>query len=516
MMAEAADTGLYSTIMPDYASMQDSIEMRRALANALMQKAMNPDQGQMISGHYVSPGLSGIAPILQGLESGMMRNSANKSSLNMNTKLVSAMKSAYPDLFGSQQQPMNPVSTDSGMTGAAIQNGTNSAAGMPANVPSSLPVQTMPVQSAQVKPDYMKARMLGNMFGTEAQKTYLSQFAPTDLQKTDTYLGINPQQSRDAEIAKRRIAGTQTFQPNQMSILPTGQTVIAPDFGKGTYGGFDANGQPQMGVIPGATGAIGATTGASSMATEGVKDQFASPSKVTTPYGEFNWTPMQQRAYSQFGIKGVYPNYGGGTQPVSQGSGGMPGALLSPAQAEIEKAKGTAAVNAANTNAQVAPLLQVIQQARTLAPNVPQGLTGEARVKWEEAFPNKTGANPSIDASNKWTQMMGQSILSTIKNLQSSGSMRMDIPIVREIEKAGGIPAYLPLSTKLQMLDQLESEVKNASSSANNIIPQLNSANVGNNIPAQMINPPPQSAVPQNAIQAEIARRRALAGNPNG
>lgn len=51
---------------PDLMAQQSGIDRKRAIAQAMMQAGMTPQQGQMISGHYVGPGLGGaIAQLAQ-------------------------------------------------------------------------------------------------------------------------------------------------------------------------------------------------------------------------------------------------------------------------------------------------------------------------------------------------------------------------------------------------------------------------------------------------------------------
>jgi hypothetical protein len=70
--------------------------------------------------------------------------------------------------------------------------------------------------------------------------------------------------------------------------------------------------------------------------------------------------------------------------------------------------------------------------------------------------------------------MLGQSILGTISNVAAAGGIRMDIPIVKEIQKAGGIPMSLPPESRARMLDQLESEVLSKVNATKNLVPALN------------------------------------------
>jgi hypothetical protein len=190
---------------------------------------------------------------------------------------------------------------------------------------------------------------------------------------------------------------------------------------------------------------------------------------------------------------------------AANGRGGLP--LQAPQQQAIENAKAEATIGAAKMKAAAEPLLQVIQQARGINEKVPSGGFGLAQA--QAGLSSIPGLSGHEDAKNAalWEQMTGQSILNTIKNLVASGGLRMDIPIVKEIEKAGGIPMSLPPSARAAMLDQLESEVKNNISAAENTTPQLNQANLGSTQMAPMVNPPSSShPVDINALINKYAK----------
>ena len=57
---------------PDLAAQQSGIDRKRAIAQALLQSGMTPQQGQMVSGHYVAPGLLGA--LSQAMQAFGVRN----------------------------------------------------------------------------------------------------------------------------------------------------------------------------------------------------------------------------------------------------------------------------------------------------------------------------------------------------------------------------------------------------------------------------------------------------------
>lgn len=77
----------------DLATSQDDIAYKRELAAALMKQYMTPQQGQMISGHYVGPGIGGgILQLLTGMRAKELRDSARQDSANLGQEYNSRLQ----------------------------------------------------------------------------------------------------------------------------------------------------------------------------------------------------------------------------------------------------------------------------------------------------------------------------------------------------------------------------------------------------------------------------------------
>jgi hypothetical protein len=101
---------------PDLQASRGSVDRQSMLAKALLQQAMTPQQGQMVSGHYVSPGIAGaIAPLVQAFMSKQAQTSADQGSAEIanqyNQRLASGLESyskTYNGAKGTQQSTLTP------------------------------------------------------------------------------------------------------------------------------------------------------------------------------------------------------------------------------------------------------------------------------------------------------------------------------------------------------------------------------------------------------------------------
>lgn len=470
-----------------------------AIANALRQKAMQgfePQQTQVINGWAVPQSAwGGIAKALldtggNALVANKMDKENDAARLKMNQDYLTRMVGL---LNGQQPQPAQaPQGAPSIQPQPAPQGGNvdNQAQGAPvvgapmgnSEMPQANPQSMAPnVPQQQPQPpqnnqynvnNLMRGNAISQIGGDQAGAAYWKQFEPTPEQKNAQWLGRGVPEMLAAARAKDLKEGTMTFQPNQVSRFPTGETYVTPDFAHGTFGAIGPNGNPVMGGIQG-NQVLANLAGQQAGAVEAGKAPYQLQT-VNLPGGPKMATNAQL-------INAANRN------------GGLN--LQQPEQQKIQDAKAAAAISAAQTNAQVEPLKAILNQALTLAPKVPQGqFTGGLQVAAQNAAPQLFGSE-GAGAAAQWDQMMGQNILNTIKNLQSAGSLRMDIPIVKEIQKAGGIPSWLPLESKIKLINQLQREVENTQTSAGNVIPQLNQTNLGSTTQQPM-----QSVGTQNKV----------------
>ena len=97
---------------PDLMARQSGIDRKRAIAQALLQSGLTPRQGQMVSGHYVAPGLlGGVAQITQALGGMAMSKDLDKQQADLgqtyNTRLTEGLDKFLRTREGAPGQTMN-------------------------------------------------------------------------------------------------------------------------------------------------------------------------------------------------------------------------------------------------------------------------------------------------------------------------------------------------------------------------------------------------------------------------
>lgn len=182
-------------IGPEAAAQQYKMAYRQRLADMLTQQGMQEPQGQMVSGHYVAPSplqyLSGLANT--GLGAKYASDMPQQQS-EYNQMLSDQLRKTAGQMTG--QAPMtNPQANAS-----ALANG-----GGPTNANAQMAGQ---YQSGAAAPlagiDQSVVENIMQYGGPQQIAEFIRQVNnPTDLQKTDRYLQIDPNQSRALELGKR-------------------------------------------------------------------------------------------------------------------------------------------------------------------------------------------------------------------------------------------------------------------------------------------------------------------------
>ncbi len=100
------------SLPPNLMAQQSGIDRKRAIAQALMQSGMTPQQGQMVGGHYVGPGLGGaIAQLAQTFGGMAMNNRLDKQQAELgqayNTQLSEGLDKFLRTREGAPGQTMN-------------------------------------------------------------------------------------------------------------------------------------------------------------------------------------------------------------------------------------------------------------------------------------------------------------------------------------------------------------------------------------------------------------------------
>lgn len=92
------------TLPFDLTGSQEQLDRKRQLAEMLMQQAQSPQQGQMISGHYVSPGLLGaVSPIINALLAKKMQDEVQTGGAELRSKYNSMLADGMEKYFATRE-----------------------------------------------------------------------------------------------------------------------------------------------------------------------------------------------------------------------------------------------------------------------------------------------------------------------------------------------------------------------------------------------------------------------------
>lgn len=281
-----------SMIAPDLQAQQVALQRQQQIADMLKQQGITPiETGQMVTGAGPAravpvTGMQALAKILQAGIGGYMQQKNDAKGLEIgeqvNERINSMGDQTLPPLTGAAPQPQMAPQGDAGSAMAEALRGSPRMMSDGSQVPNAGPtneaaaaldeystnpsggtIQPMPQQAIPAPPDMAaalrnsvkQARLMGNNdLANDLTKQAWSAYAPTEMQRSDNYLRIKPEMSRQSELAKRLKEGTQSLMPGQTNILPNGMKTVAPNFETGVAGGFDQNGNPFANEVRGSAG----------------------------------------------------------------------------------------------------------------------------------------------------------------------------------------------------------------------------------------------------------------------
>lgn len=206
--SSAQAPGLMQTIAPDLMPQQNQITRQQQYADLLRQQALAPmGDTQVIGGWAVRRNpLEAAAKMAQALMGGYTQNDADEKQLALSKALQGRMadvlnsgatqaRASAALSQGASEQPSMPDETGSmvnqGGVGPTVQNAARMEA-IPQPTPNNFTMGNL-----------LKGQVISNLGGEAAGSAYWDQFKPTEGMKTDKYLGITPDQSRQLELAKR-------------------------------------------------------------------------------------------------------------------------------------------------------------------------------------------------------------------------------------------------------------------------------------------------------------------------
>lgn len=268
---------------------QLAIDRQRKMADMLMQQSFTPEQGQMVSGHYVAPSITqNLAKLLQGYTS---RKINDKADLDQETNWHNQSASLMGILGNNApaqpaQQAIDPSTATQSMPDASTQT-------IDPSVPQTINAQpTMPqtTQAPQGQPQVMpqagnnfklaqllKSNAISQLGGDPAAAAYWKSQETPDSIKTADMLGVGrSQQGIDyrGKVTKDNYIPPVAGRPGGLLVYPDGHSVQNPSAIEGSQAVQQSDGSFAYRPMNGATEAI---TNAASANKAGQNQQTLTP-----------------------------------------------------------------------------------------------------------------------------------------------------------------------------------------------------------------------------------------------
>ncbi len=270
---------------------QAQIDRQRQLALMLQQSSMQPNEGQMVSGHYIAPALTqNLAKLLQGYSAQKMQAKSDVQQSDLWKNQMAGSQAAFgingtgqppadaPDAqamgAGAQAAPNDAQNNNMGGVGPTPQNAALANA-LRAQTPQ--PAQPAPQNKALLDGYSPQASWMLSMTNPELYQTLLKQQllnqAPTELQKNSNYMGIAPQENAEATRRELAAKGQQELKPGgtlTRTVMINGVPTVVPMFtaaDNGIQTNYDPSGRAYAAAVPGYSDALAGNT----KATEGAK-----------------------------------------------------------------------------------------------------------------------------------------------------------------------------------------------------------------------------------------------------
>lgn len=293
-------------IDPNLAVQQAQLQRRMALAQLLQQNAQEAGNSySSLNGMRSVPRMGiapGIAQIANTLLGSYEQKKAYGDQADLAQQQAALQQKQAADAYGGDSQTANP---NIGLTPTAF--------------------------AAWLRQDPASAYK----FAAEHQ-------ALTDQNRQDVQQGRNLQDVGQLNRAAEVVKGTQTFQPGTTNIVPgTSSPFVAADFGKGTTGGYDQQGNPVLAPIQGAQSTLAGLAGAQQAATSAntILPNVTLSNGATAPM----WAGQATGGQAPQGFGAQIAAESGGNQGAVSSAGARGVAQLMPATArQYEKQMGFA------------------------------------------------------------------------------------------------------------------------------------------------------------------------------
>lgn len=357
---------------PSYQADQATIDRQTALANALMQQSMTPEQGQMVSGHYIAPAFGGINRLFAAIASNKLASKSNDERTALGQKYAAGLRT----MLGNENQPTQNATPPQGAMPQSDADqlmqppqprdmGSNAAPPMPQ------PAQSVPMGAPQTAPQFSNQANNGNNFGLsnlvrgsaigqlggdQAASAYWKQYDPTDATKMALAAGADPRIANQLALEKANYIAPISMRQGAALIDPRTNQIInfSPKMADNTLPIIE-NGQI-TGVRP-LPGGAEATQGNAYAAAAGAKGY--APAQVPTHPGVAPTVPPSRMP------PGVPSTFG----PTSDASISAFGSGQTQQLADMDKS--WSALHGQNTTAQTTN--SYLQNIKSLAQNAATG-----------------------------------------------------------------------------------------------------------------------------------------------
>lgn len=432
---------------PQSVTDQQDVEFKRQMAQALMQRAMTPMQGQMAGNVYVAPSWTqALAGVVGGFAGRKLQSQASEQTQTMNQRYADALQK----MFNPPEQPPQP-----GQGGPAPDNmippqqggaqamplASAAAPSMPQAGMQAAPAQGNPLNPYGIDPKLQLAAALGLPNAQETLKAQIADRQRTELQKNMGAMGQDPALMGQLGIAEARKRGIIEYQPGTTAQdLATGQTHFQPTVAPGV--------QLNNGVaspVPGYAQTAAGLTAANAQATEGAKMMTVNmPDGSTRQMTQAQYqqatqpqtgnSPAVQAAAARNGDQNYAFNVGGqqgaigGTQAAPQGGLGQSANPV--AQKAAEAFASNRAVSAGDYGKALDEKVQTgndlkarMQEARGLLTQFNPGMGAETRLNIAR-FAQSMGAPDSlverinqgdVSAKQEFVKLSAQTAMESLK-----------------------------------------------------------------------------------------------------